>query len=133
MTYLGAEHYGAPNNVDYGNGNATIAEAAIWDLTDLGTDAASRTAAFAAIVAALAKGRRPLTYATGLVAYWPLGGLYGQTVLDRWKSRYDLTASVSPTYTDHCRVIYGGSPMVGMPVATVAGNRRRRLLIAGAA
>lgn len=67
-----------------------------------------------------------------LVAYWPLGGHYGKFDLDRWKNRYDLTPSGSPTWTDHPRVIYPGP--VNLPIkATVAtGNRRRRVIIGAA-
>ncbi len=61
----------------------------------------------AAEVAALAAGHSPLTIRPGsLIAYYPLGGHYGQRDIDAWKSKYDLSVYGSPTWDDHCRVIY---------------------------
>ena len=58
-------------------------------------------------IAAMADGYTPLQIRPqSLVAYYPLGGHYGQLDVDRWKNRYDLTAYNSPTWADHPRVIY---------------------------
>lgn len=77
-----------------------IMEAAIWSV-----------ALSAAELVALAKGFSPLLIRrASLVAYWPLGGHYGQFDLDRYKSRWDLSPTNSPTWADHGRVIY---PVVG--------------------
>ncbi len=58
-------------------------------------------------IGALSDGYTPLEIRPGsLVAYYPLGGHYGQLDVDRWKNRYDLTAGGSPTWADHPRVIY---------------------------
>ena len=61
----------------------------------------------AADAAALADGYTPLQIRPqSLVAYYPLGGHYGQLDLDRWRNRYDMTPSGSPTWADHPRVFY---------------------------
>lgn len=61
----------------------------------------------AAEIGALSDGYTPLEIRPGsLVAYYPLGGHYGQLDVDRWKNRYDLTAGGSPTWADHPRVSY---------------------------
>lgn len=73
-----------------------VAEVGVWS-TDL----------TAAEIGALSDGYTPLQIRpASLVAYWPLGGHYGQLDLDRWKNRYDMTPSGSPTWADHPRVIY---------------------------
>ena len=79
-----------------GYGKGRNAEQAIW--------AAELSAAEAV---ALYRGFTPLQIRpASLVAYWPLGGHYGQLDVDRWKNRYDLTPTGSPTWADHPRVIY---------------------------
>ena len=71
-------------------------------------------------IASLAKGYSPLEIRpASLVAYYPLGGHYGQADVDRWRNRYDLTPSGSPTWADHPRVIYQG-PSFAPIKATVA-------------
>lgn len=61
----------------------------------------------AAEIGALSDGYTPIEIRPqSLVAYYPLGGHYGQLDVDRWKNRYDLTPSGSPTWADHPRVIY---------------------------
>lgn len=61
----------------------------------------------AAEVSVLAKGYTPLEVRPqSLIAYYPLGGHYGNYDLDRWKNRYDLTPANSPTWAEHSRVIY---------------------------
>jgi hypothetical protein len=58
-------------------------------------------------IGALADGYTPIEIRPqSLVAYYPLGGHYGQLDVDRWKNRYDLTAYNSPTWADHPRVFY---------------------------
>lgn len=58
-------------------------------------------------VESLADGFTPLSVCPqSLSAYYPLGGHYGQLDVDRWKNRYDLTPTGSPTWADHPRVIY---------------------------
>lgn len=83
-------------HVNYGYASCKIAEVGIWNviLTD-------------SEIAALAKGYTPQQIRPkSLIAYYPLGGRYGQYDLDRWKNKYDLTAVNSPTWADHGRVIY---------------------------
>lgn len=76
--------------------NGQVAEVGIW-----------QARLTTAEVASLAKGYTPLEIRpASLVAYYPLGGHYGQFDLDRWKNRYDLTPSGSPTWADHPRVFY---------------------------
>lgn len=75
-------------------------------------------------IASLAKGYAPLEIRpSSLVAYYPLGGHYGQFDLDRWKNRYDLTPSGSPTWAEHPRVIYPG-PSFAPIKATVASTTK---------
>lgn len=96
-----------------------IAEVGVWNV-----------AITAAEVASLAKGYSPLEIRpASLVAYYPLGGHYGQFDLDRWKNRYDLTAYNSPTWSDHPRVIYPGPSFAPIKKTVATGNRRRRVLI----
>ncbi len=73
-----------------------IAEVGVWNV-----------ALTSAEVASLAKGfTPPHIRPASLVAYYPLGGHYGQLDVDRWKNRYDLTPTGSPTWADHPRVVY---------------------------
>lgn len=92
MTYLYVGTTSGPTQYLSGQ----IAELGVWsvELT-------------AAEIGALSDGYTPLQIRpASLVAYWPLGGHYGQLDLDRWKNRYDLTPTGSPTWADHPRVIY---------------------------
>lgn len=83
------------NGTAYG-ATCRIAEAAFWS-----------AALTAAEVASLAQGVCPLDIRpASLVAYYPCGGHYGRNSKDRWKNKYDMTDTNSPTYTDHARVIY---------------------------
>lgn len=67
-------------------------------------------------VAALAAGHSPLTIRPGsLLAYYPLGGHYGERDIDVWKSKFDLSVYGSPTWADHCRIVY---PSVSVPLKT---------------
>lgn len=73
----------------------SIAELAVWS-----------AALTAAEIAALASRYSPLLIRpSSLVAYWPLGGMWGQYDYDRWKRAYDLTpypaAPNAPTWADH--------------------------------
>lgn len=78
--------------------SGTAAEAAIWNAQLSEGE-----------LIALTNGYSPLEIRpASLVAYYPLGGHYGQYDLDRWKNRYDLTPTGSPTWADHPRVIYPG-------------------------
>ena len=75
-------------------------------------------------IVAMNRGYTPLEIRpASLVAYYPLGGHYGQFDLDRWKNRYDLTAYNSPTWADHPRVIYPG-PSFAPIKATVASSTK---------
>lgn len=76
--------------------NGEIAEIGIWSIN---LDASE--------VSALAKAYiPPFVRPSSLLRYYPLGGHYGQSDLDRWKNSYNLTANGSPTWTDHPRTIY---------------------------
>jgi hypothetical protein len=93
---------------DYFNGR--MAEFGIWS-TGLTADE----------MAGLAKGRDVSTVRTAsLAAYYPMGGRYNQSDVDRWKSKLDLTATGSPTWTDHPRIVYP-QPMV-LPTKGVGGG-----------
>lgn len=74
-----------------------LAEVAIWNV-----------ALDAAEINALNSGRvSPLSIRrANLQAYWPLGGLYGETDNDYSPNLYSLTAVNSPTYEAHPNVIY---------------------------
>ena len=86
-------HVGNYPGTQYFNGRISEVGAYLGDLS--------------ADIAGLAKGFTPLHIRPSLLtAYYPLGGLYGQLDLDRWKNRYDLTPSGSPTWADHPRVFY---------------------------
>lgn len=80
--------------------SAYFAEVAVWSAV---LDAGERAALYAGFTP-------PQIRPASLVAYWPLGGLIGNNatagVLDRWANRYDLTASGTPTWVDHPRLIY---------------------------
>ena len=103
-----------------------IAEAAIWDVE-----------LTAAEVAALARRYTPLQIRPqSLVAYWPLGGRYGQFDLDRWKSSLNMTPTNSPTWADHDRIIYPQPVVWPQRVAAAGGATpwlyaRRRSQIIG--
>ena len=66
-----------------------IAYAAIWSIAQTPT-----------VIADLAAGACPLKYPTGLEAFWPLGGEYGENYLDRSGNGHDLTTLGTPTFVD---------------------------------
>lgn len=115
--YLGTRFYGKGRN----------AEQAIW-----------KVALDAAEVMALYRGYTPLDIRpASLVAYWPLGGHYGQSDVDRWNGGFSLTPSGSPTWADHYRVRYPQPAMQYFRAATGGGATpwlyaRRRSQIIGA-
>ena len=93
-----------------GYGKGQSAEQAIW--------AAELTAAEAV---GLYRGLTPpQVRPQSLVAYWPLGGVYGQNDRDRWRNGHDMTATGSPTWTNHPRIVYP-QPM-WLPVKTTGGG-----------
>jgi hypothetical protein len=84
---------------DYFNGR--MAEFGIWS-----------TGLKAAEIEGLADGRDVSTVRpASLAAYYPMGGRYGQSDVDRWKDKLDLTATNSPTWVEHPRIIYP-QPMI---------------------
>lgn len=117
----------------YGPLNGQVAEAAIWDLTDWGADAASRRTAFEAIWPALAAGYAPTHWPRGLRFYAPLHG--NASPEPDYAGGRSLTVNGAIAKADHPRIIYptglevahkagGGGP-------PPAGNRRRRVLLCG--
>jgi len=110
-TYIGAWYTGAGGSLDAAAFfDGRVCEAGIWN-----------AALDDAEIAALADGYSPLLIRpASLVAYWPLGGRYGQSDRDRWRNGYDLTANNSPTWTDHPRIVYP-QPMV-LPFKTTGGG-----------
>lgn len=108
-TTIGATGVGASAFGQFMSGR--IAEAAIWSV-----------ALTAAEIAALARGFiPPQIRPQSLVAYWPLGGRYGQFDLDRWKSSLNMTPTNSPTWADHDRIIYPQPVVWPQRVAAVGG------------
>lgn len=88
-----------------------VAEAAIWSvsLTD-------------AEIAQLAAGYSPLLVRPNdLIAYWPLGGPFGNNDEDHSDNDYDLTAYGDPTWVDHPPIIYPQEPQPPEPVAGFLG------------
>ena len=76
--------------------NGRVADAAIWD-ADLTEQE----------IMGLARGNYPPTVRPqSLRNYYPLGGRYGQNDRDFWKSKIDLTATNSPTWVEHPRIVY---------------------------
>ena len=110
-TYIGAWYTGAGGSLDTAAFfDGRVCEAGIWN-----------AALDDAEIAALADGYSPLLIRpASLVAYWPLGGRYGQSDRDRWRNGHDLTANNSPTWTDHPRIIY--PPPIGLPSRVVGGG-----------
>ena len=99
-TNIGGSRYGYGDPVRPVSGR--IAEAAIWSAA-LGDDE----------VRALAAGYCPLLVRAGdLVAYWPLGGIFGRNDLDRWKNGYYLLAFNAPAWADHPAIVYPGRSLV---------------------
>jgi hypothetical protein len=91
----------AGSNGEFWNGR--MAEFGIWS-----------TGLTAAEVAGLAKGRDVSTVRpASLAAYYPMGGRYNQSDVDRWESKLDMTATGSPTWTDHPRIVY--PQVMGLP------------------
>lgn len=84
----------ANSRVTYHNG--TISEIGIWNVSLSDEE-----------IFLLSKGFSPsLIRPNGLIAYYPLGGIYGRNSKDVWKNSYIMTEYGTPTYTDHPRVIY---------------------------
>ncbi len=80
--------------------DGSLAEVAIWSV-----------ALSASEMASLAAGCSPLLIRpASLLAYYPLGNGHrtGTTTIDRWRNRYDLTESNTPTVADHPRVYASG-------------------------
>lgn len=76
--------------------DGAIAEVGCWNI-DLSDDE----------MIALSRGYSPsMIRNQNLVAYYPLGGIYGKNSNDYWKNSYIMTEYGTPTYTDHPRVIY---------------------------
>ena len=89
------------SNGDFFNGR--MADFGIWS-----------TGLTASEMAGLAKGCDVSTVRpASLAAYYPMGGRYNQSDVDRWKDKLDLTATNSPTWADHPRIVYP-QPM-GLP------------------
>jgi len=89
--------------------NGRVAEVAMWDvaLTDGEAEA-------------LAQGVCPLFIRpANLIAYWPLGGIYGENDKDR-VGGYHMTAYNTPTWDDHPRIIYPGHAI--FPAAAAAAS-----------
>ena len=109
----------------FSDGN--FAECAIWNV-----------ALTVAELVGLSRGLTPLQVRPqSLMAYWPLGGRYGQYDVDRWNGGYDMTAFNSPTWADHMNVIYPQPVMPHCKAATGGGATpwlyaRRRSQIIGA-
>ena len=94
---------------DYLSG--AVAEAAVWS-----------TALSQAEANSLAKGFSPLQLRPeSLVAYWPLGGFFGQADRDLL-GPHDMTAYNSPSWTDHPPLVYPSRPRVMVPTAPVASK-----------
>ena len=88
-----------------------VAEAAIWNTALSQSEANS-----------LAKGYSPPQIRPeSLVAYWPLGGFYGQGDRDLL-GRYDMTAHNAPSWADHPPLVYPSRPRVVVPSAPVASK-----------
>ena len=90
--------------------NGRMAEFGIWS-----------TGLTAAEFTGLAKGRDVTTVRpASLAAYYPMGGRYNQSDVDRWKNKLDLTQTNSPTWADHPRIVYPQPiwlPTKGGPIA----------------
>ena len=56
-----------------------------------------------------------------LLGYWPLGGRYGQNDRDRFRNGYDMTATGSPTWVDHPRIVYPQPMILPSRVASAGG------------
>ena len=104
----------------------SIAESAIWDLSDWpGVTASDKADSFEAIaLPALAQGYSPMFFPLGLVAYWPL-------IRDEDQDRvggYDLTAFNIPSIAAHPPVIYPAAQFVGKGTSAGGSNYFRILI-----
>ena len=82
-----------------------VAEAAIW-----------RVALNDSEIAQLAAGSSPLLVRPqDLIAYWPLGGPFGNNDQDYSDNDYDLTAYGNPTWVDHPPITYPQEPEPPQP------------------
>jgi hypothetical protein len=98
VTLIGSVYWDSTNDYRY-FANGQIAEVAVWSV-----------ALAASEIAALAKAHSPLKIRpASLVAYYPLGGFFGASDADRWKSRRDLSPQASPSWATHPRVIQYGA------------------------
>jgi hypothetical protein len=94
---------------DYLSG--AVAEAAIWSAALSQAEANS-----------LARGFLPVQIRPeSLVAYWPLGGFFGQVDRDLL-GQYDMTAHNTPSWTAHPPLIYPTRPRVAVPTVPVASK-----------
>jgi len=100
-----------------------LAEVAVWNVALSDSE-----------VAQLALGLCPLLMRPGdLLAYWPLGGIYGRHINDL-VGGYHLTSVGDVAWADHPTKIWYPNSGIVVPWAAAAaptGNRRRRLLLAG--
>jgi hypothetical protein len=112
--------------------NGTVAEAAYWDLSSWpGATASDKADTFEAqALLSLAAGYSPLFFRLGLVAYWPLGGIYNDgNAANAANSDYDIVGGFhmdpqnTPSVADHPPMIYPPSAL-HMPfvAAAVSGN-----------
>lgn len=98
-----------------------VAEAAVW-----------QQALSAAEIAQLAAGYSPLLVrAESLVAYWPLGGPWGNDDLDHSGQGLDLTACGEPSWTTHPSITYPAPPPPQTPPGVY--SRAGRIVLPGAA
>jgi len=89
------------------------AEAAVW-----------KVALNASEIAQLAAGHSPLLVRPGdLIAYWPLGGPFGNDDRDHLAGLYDLTPFNSPGWTDHPSINYP-QPEPPPPLPTIRPTPR---------
>ena len=89
--------------------DADIAECAIWEAALTDSEAAMLGAGYSPLMV------RPQS----LVAYWPLGGIYGEHDNDI-VGGFNLTAYNTPTWADHPPIIYPSSPTVLRAAAAAA-------------
>jgi hypothetical protein len=85
-----------------------IAEVAVWDLSNwTGAAAGDKATEFERFIPSLAAGYSPLYIPKGLIAYWPLGGIYTANDGDQdVVGGRNMTAFNTPSTTDHPMVAY---------------------------
>lgn len=77
-----------------------VAEAAIWKVALSDSEIGQLAAGFSPLLV------RP----QDLIAYWPLGGRFGENDQDHSGNGYDLTAYGGPTWVDHPPITYPQEP-----------------------